>query len=106
MTNPSTVESWDTVSGFCFFVRNTRGRTFPMLSTFGLTVSDAKKRAREMIARRTEYNRSRMDIVELAHITLKTNKKLAVFDPNGFRWQEVTDEHVGNLVLQSHPSAG
>lgn len=69
-------ESWDTVTGFCFFVRNTRGRTFPMLQTFGLTVSDAKARVREMIARRAEYNRSPLDVVSLAQVTLTTDAQL------------------------------
>lgn len=80
--------SWDTVTGFCFFVRNTRGRTFPMLQTFGLTVSDAKARVREMIARRAEYNRSPLDVVSLAQVTLTTDAKLVHYAlPNAWRTQ-------------------
>lgn len=81
-------ESWNTVTGYCFFVRNTRGRTFPMLQTFGLTITDSKARVREMIARRAEYNRSPLFIASLAQVTLTTDQQLEHFTtPNG--WREV-----------------
>lgn len=80
--------SWDTVTGFCFFVRNTRGRTFPMLQTFGLSVGDAKARVREMIARRADYNRSPLIIDSLAQVTLTTDAKLVHYaTPNAWRTQ-------------------
>jgi hypothetical protein len=84
----NTTETWNTVSGYVFFVRNTRGRTFPMLSTFGLTISDAKARVREMIAHRKMYNRSYMQVVSLAQVTLTTDKQLVIFDETN-RWQDV-----------------
>jgi hypothetical protein len=93
-----TTETWDTVSGYVFFVRNTRGRTFPMLSTFGLSVADAKARVREMIAHRKMYNRSYVQVVSLARVTLTTDEQLAVFDENN-RWQDCSVE------LQSAPLA-
>lgn len=81
-------ESWNTVTGYCFFVRNTRGRTFPMLQTFGLTITDSKARVREMIARRAEYNRSPLFIASLAQVTLTTDQQLEHFTtPNGWRTQ-------------------
>ena len=96
----NTTETWDTVTGYCFFVRNTRGRTFPMLSTFGLSVSDAKARVREMIAHRKMYNRSYVEIVSLARITVTTDQQLVIFDENN-RWQDCTNE----TALQSAPLA-
>lgn len=95
-----TTETWDTVTGYCFFVRNTRGRTFPMLSTFGLSVSDAKARLREMIARRKDFNRSYLEVTSLARVTLTTDQQLAVFDENN-RWQDCSNE----TALQSAPLA-
>lgn len=83
-------ESWDTVTGFCYFVKNTRGRTFPMLQTFGLTISDAKLRAREMLARRVEYNRSPLVVVSLAQVTLTTDAKIAHFStPDAWRTAQI-----------------
>lgn len=100
MSTTNSTESWDTVTGYCFFVRNTRGRTFPMLSTFGLSVSDAKARVREMIAHRKMYNRSYLEVASLAEVTLTTNKQLVDFS-DGKRWQDCNNE----TGLQSGPSA-
>jgi hypothetical protein len=59
-----------------------------MLQTFGLTVSDAKSRVREMIARRAEYNRSPLTVVSLAQVTLTTDAQLVHYaTPNAWRAQ-------------------
>jgi hypothetical protein len=82
--------SWDSVSGYCFFVRNHAGNVFPFVQTFGITASDAKQRMRDAIARRIEHGRSRMDVVGVAKVTLTTDTMLQQFGPSD-RWQEWTE---------------
>jgi len=99
MSNENAPENWDTVTGYCFFVKNSRGREFPMLQTFGLTLDDAKARTREMLARRIAYNRSRVDVVSLAQVTLTTDGHLARFSGRG-EWQQVREDSL------THPPQG
>lgn len=86
-----TTERWNHVSGYCFFVRNTKGREFPMVQTFGLSVKDAKARAEEMLQTRREKGRSRVEIVALAAVTLHTDQRLVEFDHKRL-WHSVSDE--------------
>jgi hypothetical protein len=94
-------EKWDTVEGYCFFIRNSRNSIFPMLSTFGLTVGDAIKRCREMHSGRRQHNRRRVETEGLARVTLITNEKILTFPP-GTDWEAASLKYLArNPELQS-----
>ena len=93
----NTIESWDTVTGFVFFVKNKRGRTYPMVATFGLTPADCKQRMYELMNQRAAYNRPGLAIVSFAQVTLTTDRQIVSFNKKT-HWQDVT-------LLQLDPSA-
>jgi hypothetical protein len=60
------------------------------VSTFGLTISDAKARLGEMLSGRKTFNRSPMTVASLARVTLSCDEQLVLFDANN-HWQDLPE---------------